>query len=196
MRSDLASLVRQRHGHFELESGHHGDLWLDLEALCSNPKAVRPLAAELAKRLRPYRAEVICGPLVEGAFVGLMVADELGLELVYAAPEASSNPSALFPVSYRIPAALRLLEGRRVAIVNDVINAGSAVRGSLDNLAACGAYAVVIGTLLSLGSRPSELAKEYSVPLESLDTEANLVWTPSECPLCAAGNPVTRFPGR
>lgn len=196
MRSVLANLLGQRRGHFELESGHHGDLWLYLEALCSSPRAVRPLAAELAERLRPYKAEVICGPLVEGAFVGLLVAEELGLEFIYAAPEAAVESSALFPVSYRIPATLRRLEGRRVAVVNDVINAGSAVRSTLNDLAASGADTVAIGTLLSLGLRPSELAAEYSLSLESLDTEPNVVWTPSECPLCAAGRPVTRFPGR
>src|SRR5437870_1450343 len=33
MNDDLLSSVRARRGHFELESGHHSDFWLDLETL-------------------------------------------------------------------------------------------------------------------------------------------------------------------
>ena len=52
-----------RRGHFLLESGHHGDLWLDLELLCLRPDRVRPFANELAARLEKYGAEVVCDPL-------------------------------------------------------------------------------------------------------------------------------------
>ena len=74
MREDLGAILRQRRGHFELESGHLGDLWLDLESLCHRPKLVTPLADELAERLAPHQPEVICGPVAESAFVGMLVA--------------------------------------------------------------------------------------------------------------------------
>ena len=83
MRPDLQNLLKARRGHFELESGHHGELWLDLESLCRKPDVVRQLASELAHRLSQYRPEVVCGPLVEGAFVGLLVAQEMNVEFVY-----------------------------------------------------------------------------------------------------------------
>ena len=196
MRSDLAALLRQRRGHFELESGHHGSLWLDLESLCSRPAAVRPLAVELAERLRPYDVEIVCGPLVEGAFVGLLVAEELDAEFVYAEREPGRGATTLFPVSYRIPQPRRSLRNRRAAIANDVINAGSAVRGALKDLQCCRAEVVAIGALLSLGSGPALLAREASVPLETLDALPNSVWDPSDCPLCASGAPLTPFPGQ
>ena len=69
-----------------LESGHHGDLWLDLELLCLQPERIRPLTNELAARLTKYGTEVVCGPLVEGAFLALMVAAELRLPFTYSAP--------------------------------------------------------------------------------------------------------------
>ena len=196
MRSDLARMLRRRRGHFELESGHHGDLWLDLESLCLRPSAVRVFAVELAERLRPHDVEIVCGPLVEGAFVGLLIAEELDAEFVCADREPDFNASTLFPVSYRIPEVLRNLGNRRVAIVNDVINAGSAVRGALKDLETCGAEVVAIGALLTLGSRPAKLAQEASVALETLDAEPNSVWVPAKCPLCASGVPLTGFPGR
>src|SRR5262245_33475515 len=47
----VGRLLARRTGHFRLESGHHGDLWLDLERLCLRPEPVQRLAAALAKRL-------------------------------------------------------------------------------------------------------------------------------------------------
>src|SRR5579872_7211313 len=90
-----------RMGHFLLESGHHGELWLDLELLCLKPELVRPAAVELAAQLKELDAECVCGPLVEGAFVGLMVAEELAIEFTY------SERITGFPFRYRLPNALR-----------------------------------------------------------------------------------------
>jgi len=193
MRDDLTKLLRERRGHFELESGHHGDLWLDLESLWMTPSAVRPLATELAERLKRYEPEVICGPLVEGAFVSLLVADALDVEFVYAERQPEREVSSLYPTKYRIPETLRNLENRRVAIANDVINAGSAVRGTLIDLETCGARVVAIGALLTLGSHAAELAENAALPLETLETQANSLWSPNECPLCAAGVPLSHF---
>ena len=187
MREDLANLLQERRGHFEFESGHHGNRWFDLEALCRNPRAVTALAVELADRLTQYQADIICGPLVEGAFVGLLVASEIGAEFVYTEPQADPGAQGLFPVRYRLPSALRIVTGRRVAIVNDVINAGSAVRGTLADLIGCSAEVVAIGTLLALGPSPAALAQEASIPLEALASEPNMLWTPEACPLCASG---------
>ena len=194
MREDVASLLKARRGHFELESGHHGDLWLDLESLCRTPRAVRPLAAELAQRLSPYRASIVCGPLVEGAFVGLLVAAEMDAEFVYTERRLHREAGGLFPVSYHLPAELRNLAGCRVAIVNDVINAGSAVRGTLVDLARCSAEVVAIGTLVSLGATPAKLAEEASVPLEALAEDINTIWAPDACALCARGEPLVPHP--
>jgi orotate phosphoribosyltransferase len=195
LRADLTNLLKIRRGHFELESGHHGDVWLDLESLCRRPRAVRSLAAELAQRLATYKPDIICGPLVEGAFVGLLVADDLDAEFIYTEPRRDSDaPAGLFRVRYDLPAGLRQIQGRRVAIVNDVINAGSAVLGTLDALAESSAEMVAIGALLTLGSSPAELAGEASLPLETLASEPSNLWTPETCPLCREGLPLISHP--
>lgn len=36
MEENVLNLVRGRRGHFRLESGHHGDVWFQLETLCLN----------------------------------------------------------------------------------------------------------------------------------------------------------------
>ena len=196
MSLDPIPLLRARTGHFALESGHHGQLWLDLEALFLQPARVARFAAQLAARLTRYRVTAVCGPLVEGAFVGLFVAAELRLPFAYAerlAAPIDGPADALFPVKYRLPPVLREeVRGRRVAIVNDVINAGSAVRGTLADLRACGAEPVVLASLLVLGPSAGELAATEKVALETLASRPNPIWAPGECPLCAQGVPLDR----
>lgn len=191
MQQEVLDLVAARQGHFRLESGHHGDLWLDLELLCVRPGPVGRLTAILAERLSRRPIDAVCGPLVEGAFVALMVASELGVEFSYTERHVRPQGASLYPVEYRLPQALReRLRGQRVAIVNDVTNAGSAVRGTLAALQACGARPVVIGSLLVLGSMAAEFAATQRLPLETLATLTNRVWAPEDCPLCAARMPL------
>ncbi|MDZ4287234.1 MAG: hypothetical protein U0984_04710 [Prosthecobacter sp.] len=191
MQEPLASLFAARSGHFRFESGHHGDLWLDLELLYLHPRRIRPLAIELAGRLAPYDIEVVCGPLVEGAFVALTVADELNVAFTYS--ERFDNPQhdGLYSVEYRLPPVLRdQVRGKRVAIVNDVINAGSAVRGTYADLLACGAQPVVVAALLVLGTSASTFAADHGLALEGLTDHPNALWLPQDCPLCAEGVPL------
>ncbi|MFI5179656.1 MAG: orotate phosphoribosyltransferase [Vicinamibacterales bacterium] len=183
--------VRARSGHFRLESGHHGDFWMDLETLCRRPRQLRPWADQIAARLARHDVDAVCGPLVEGAYVALMVAAELDCDFTYA--ERFLNPQAdgLFPVEYRLPNALHdVVRGKRVAIVNDVISAGSAVRGAFGDLQSLGATVVAIGALLVLGDPIRDFARERGVPIETLVQHPYNMWTPEHCPLCAAGTPL------
>ena len=188
MKEHLLSLVRERQGHFLLESGHHGDLWYQLETLCLHSREIRPFSARLAAQLLQYKVEVVCGPLVEGAFIALLVSLELGCEFAYAERFADTTREGLFPVEYRLPRALQpVVRGKRVAIVNDVISAGSAVRGTFSDLQALGASVVALGALLALGDAIGKFTAEHHVALELLERMPNNLWMPSECPLCAAG---------
>ena len=186
-----------RIGHFKLESGHHSDLWLDLQRLCARPEFIRPRAVDIARRLVRYDVEVVCGPLVEGAFVALLAASELGATFCYTEPYTAQDGAAdsLFRVKYRLPAIVRpLVEGKRVAIVNDVIGAGSAVLGTFDDLTACGAQIVAIGTLAVMGTSAGAIAERHQVALESLASFPATIWTPDQCPLCSSGVPLEATP--
>ena len=191
MQDDIARLLPARKGHFRLESGHHGDMWLDLELLCLRPEPVRRLAVEIAGRLAAHKVEAVCGPLIEGAFVALMVASELGVPFTYAERFADLHAEALYSVQYRLPRSLRdVVRGRRVAIVNDVINAGSAIRGTSADLKACGAEPVAVAALAVLGQAAARFATDQELALEAIAFLPNDVWIPSECPLCERGVPL------
>jgi orotate phosphoribosyltransferase len=191
MSKELLKLLHARKGHFKLESGHHGNLWLDLDRLFLRPGDVRRFAIEMANRLSGYKAAAVCGPLVGGALIAQMIAAELDLEFYYTERFVFPQRDTLYPVEYRIPNGLRqMAHGKDIAIVDDAINAGSAVRATLAELRACGARPVVIGALLILGSATPAFFADQQLPVESLARLPSGLWTPSECPLCASQTPL------
>jgi orotate phosphoribosyltransferase len=191
MPQELLNLLAARKGHFRLESGHHGDLWLDLDRLFLRPTHVRRFVIELANQLSQYHVEAVCGPLVGGALVAQMIASELDVEFYYTERFVLPRRGALYPVEYRIPNGLRkIVGGKNIVIVDDVINAGSAVRGTFAALQSCGANPVVIAALLVLGSSAPRFFADQNVPLESVACLPSGLWLPSECPLCASQMPL------
>jgi orotate phosphoribosyltransferase len=191
MQQEVMELLSGRQGHFLLESGHHGDFWLDLETLCLEPQRAQALAARLIAPLSALQLDAVCGPLVEGAFIAILVALQLDTQFVYSERFVRPTADGLFPAGYRVPAPLRAgLRGKRVAIVNDVTNAGSAVIGTFADLEECGANVVAISTLLVLGSAAGKFAASKNVPLHTIATLPNNLWTASDCPLCKSGIPL------
>jgi orotate phosphoribosyltransferase len=189
----LLELLEGRPGHFQLESGHHGELWLDLDAFLLRPALLSPYADVLARRLaETVEFEGVCGPLLGGAVIASAVAATLDRELYVAEPAPSAAPQGeLFRARYTVPPPLRpRLAGRRVAVVDDVVNAGSATRATVADLRAAGATVVVIGAMVVLGDRASEYAEQEGVPLLAVEALPNRIWAPDTCPLCAAGDPL------
>ena len=82
------------------------------------------------------------------------------------------------------------LPSKRVAVVDDVINAGSAVRATIRDIRKGGAEVVGIGALLLLGSPAHEYADEQHLPLVYAGSLPNQIWTPDDCLMCAAGLPL------
>ncbi len=191
MPPELLSLISARNGHFRLESGHHGNLWLELDPLFLRPSRLMPFVRELATRLAPYNIDAVCGPLTGGAFLAQALASTMEIEFYHTERLVSTEREGLYPVQYRIPRGLRkTARGKKIAIVDDVINAGSAVRGTLAEVQVYGANPVAIGALLVLGSTAASFFAEQNIPVECLAHLPSGIWAPSECPLCAAQTPL------
>ena len=187
MQDDLNALLAARRGHFQLESGHHADMWLDLDTLFVHPQRLKPIAQQLALQLAKHDIEAVCGPVVGGAYVAQMIALELDLEFFHADRLVGAKPGGGLDVQYKIPNRTRgWLGGKRVAIVDDVISTGSAARATYTDLNACGAKPVALGALLVLGFAAPTLAKSANMALESIAQLPSHYWTASDCPLCAA----------
>jgi orotate phosphoribosyltransferase len=230
---DVLALMSGRTGHFPLESGHHGELWLELDALFWEPAPLEPLAGRLAELIRPHGPDVVCGPLVGGAFLAQLVATRLGVRFCHTErvggiprgrrarseerttehrtsgtpPPETREPAGaerrqsdavrvstgdgLYAATYRLPDAVASrLADLRVAIVDDVVNAGSAVRATIAALTQAGARPVALSALLALGTTPARVAASVGLPLEAVATRENEIWEPERCPRCARGEPL------
>lgn len=174
-------------GHYRYESGDHGDTWLALDLLFANPRRLQRAAARLAEKLVPYAPDLICGPLIGGALVGQWVAYELDAAFVYAEPQTTSDSA---DVSYTVPVGLRrLVSGKRVIVVDDAINAGSAVRACAREIEELGGRVVAVAGLLV--RTPGGLDQRANLPpVEYLVGVPWSIWPPADCPLCRAGVPL------
>jgi orotate phosphoribosyltransferase len=189
--SAFGQLVRPRRGHFRLESGHHSGLWLDLDALFADWRRVEPLVTDLSRTLSTLAVVAVCGPLTGGAFLAQLVARALGVEFWYTERELPAEPNGMYGVRYRLPPVLAdRVSGKRCAVVDDVMSAGSALRGTFSELESFGATPVAVGALVTLGSAGGDFFAKRGVPVLSVVRQDYDLWLPAECPLCAAGVPV------
>jgi orotate phosphoribosyltransferase len=183
--SEVIRLARPRSGHFDLGTGYHGDLWLDLDSLLLRPSLLRPYVGRLAQRLREHSVDVVCGPLEGGAFLAYAVADQLGVAFLagYRAPGQA--------IGYRLPQVPGGIGGWRVAVVDDAINAGTAVTACLEEARGRGAVPVAVAAVLSLGQASTTIPAGPNVPFYAAATILSRAWPAGRCPLCASGTPFT-----
>lgn len=182
-----AALADPQPGHFDLGTGYHGDLWLDLDALFLRPALLRPHIRWLAEQLGAHRIDAVCGPLEGGAFLAQAVADMLEAAFLPAYRDSGKRFA-----SYHLAKVTGGISGWRVAITDDAVNAGTAVRACAAELRGEAAEPVAVGALLALGSAASAVTRELSVPFYPVETMSSQAWPATECPLCAGGTPVTR----
>jgi orotate phosphoribosyltransferase len=188
MQAELLALLDGRRGHFQMESGYHSDAWFELDRLFDRRERLTPFVGELAARLTQHGIEAICGPMTGGAKLAEMIGAEVGVPAFGAERIALPDTGGLFPIKYQLSTVARArVRGRRVAIVDDAISAGSAVRGTLADLVECGARPVAIGALIIFGDAADKFAREHALALEAVARTSFAMWKPGECPLCQAG---------
>jgi orotate phosphoribosyltransferase len=145
-------------------------LWLDLDALFAHPRRLRPYVTALADLLPP--GDLVCGPLTGGAFLAQSVADALDTDFAWTEGRTLTGDVA----------------DRRVAIVDDAINAGSAVAAAAEAVAAAGGQVIAVAAFLTLGAAPATIA---GVPVQSLAAVPSHLWPAATCPSCSAGAPLS-----
>ncbi len=175
----VVELVRARRGHFDLGTGYHGDVWLDLDALFLRPALLQPHIDSLAEQLREHQPEAVCGPAEGGAFLALALATRLGVAFL---PGYRDGPAG-----YRVPSVPGGIGGWRVALADDAVNAGTAIRACATKLQSSGATPVAVAALLALGPAEATVRDAMGLPLQAAATLNSQAWPAATCPLCASG---------
>jgi adenine/guanine phosphoribosyltransferase-like PRPP-binding protein len=148
-----------------LADGQHG-----LASLIINQASfavVDAIAADLAAKLAPFRPEIVVGLPTLGLTLASAVAQKLGHARY--APLGTSRKfwyreELSIPLTsittpdqakrlYLDPRLLPLIEGRRVALVDDVISSGASISAAIALMAICGVEPAVLGAAMLQSER-------------------------------------------
>jgi orotate phosphoribosyltransferase len=179
--------------HFVYISGDHGSGWIDKDAIYPHTERVERLCRETADMVRGWGAEVVCGPASGGLIVAQWTAHELGVLAAF----AEHDPTAAAGESLRGRFVLRrgydqVVSGKRVLVVDDIVNTGWSLRQTAEAVRGAGGDVVGAACLVSRGNVDAAglgvggfaYLLEYRIP----------AWPAAECPLCRAGVPInTRY---
>ena len=173
--------------HIVYTSGKHGAAYVNKDAVYPHTARIAELCRFLADGATPYRPEIVCGPAMGGIILAQWSGHHLGIPAVYAekAPEGGM--------------ALRrgydgLVAGRRVLVVEDILNTGGSVRDAVAAVRNAGGEVVAVGALVNRGG---VTAADVGAPaLYALLDVALDAWDAAACPLCRDGVPVNTDVGK
>ncbi|HWP64853.1 MAG TPA: phosphoribosyltransferase family protein [Candidatus Limnocylindria bacterium] len=176
-----------RDSHVVYTSGRHGSAYVNKDAVYPHTERVRELCALMAEPARPLGAEVVCGPAMGGIILAQWTGHHLGLPAVYAekAPEGGMALRRGYDA---------LVRGRRVLVVEDVVNTGGSLADTIRAVRAAGG---VVAGATALCNRGGVTAADLDIPVLHALLELSLdSWTAEECPLCRRGVPVNTQVGK
>lgn len=190
-----SSEVLMLNGHFDYGNGYHGRAYVNAHQLFRHPSTIWRFAQDLIDLLPSdlvQRTEVVAGPVTGGALLAHTIAGLLDSRRSLTHP-----PCSFAPFNYDRADGLTLrafyrhgLNGRRVLLADDVRNTG-------ETFARCaGLVREAGGTVLATVEiyDRQESVVDVGVPNIALaEYKAPENFKASECPMCKAGEPITRF---
>ena len=186
--------VLMRNGHFDYGNGFHGRVYLNPHQLFRYPSTIWRLAQDLLDLLPSdflEQTEIVAGPVTGGALLAHTIAGLLDGRRALTHPACSFAPFTHVDDGFVLRGFYaRQMAGRRVVLADDVRNTGKTFERCAQLVRSAGGH--VIGTIeicdrleaiVDLGV-PNFALAEYPAPQNYLA---------ADCPMCAAGEPVTAF---
>lgn len=173
--------------HIVYTSGRHGSAYVNKDAVYPDTARVSELCRLLADATRDAGAEVVCGPAMGGIILAQWTGHHLDRPAVYA--EKAPQGGMALRRGYD-----RLVAGRRVLVVEDVLNTGGSLRDTVEAVVAAGGQVVAAAALCNRGGvRAADVGVPRLVALVEMPLES---WPEDACPLCRRGMPVDTDVGK
>ena len=171
-------------GHFRLTSGLHSPEYLQSAIVLCWPQHAETLGRELASRilalLKEKNIALVIAPALGGLIIGHEVARALGVPFVFTERDADRKMS--------LRRGFTLKPGDRVVVVEDVITTGGSTKEVIDIVRAAGAIPVAAGSIIDRSGG----AVDLGIPRAALETLSVLAYSPEDCPMCKAGQPIIK----
>ncbi len=165
-------------GHFRLSSGLHSRHYIQCALVLQYPRIAMHLGARLAEAFAGEPIETVIAPAIGGIIVAHEVARHLEVRAIFAEREAGR---------FVLRRGFAIAPSERVLVVEDVITTGRSTREVIELVRDAGGQVVGVGALVDR----SGTALYFGVPLRTLLQLEWPTYPPDECPLCAAGVPMT-----
>ena len=167
------------HGHFQLSSGRHSDLFVQKFRVLEHPRLAQRFGGSIADAFGS-EFDVVASPAVGAIVLGFATALAADARMIFAEREGGEM---------RFRRGFELEPRARTLIVEDVITTGGSAAEIVELVRTAGAEPVGVGVLIDRGdpARP----QSFGVPVRSLLKLEMESWDPAECPLCAEGRPLT-----
>jgi orotate phosphoribosyltransferase len=166
-------------GHFKLSSGLHSSGYLQSALVLQHPAHAEVLGRALGARLGGLGANVVLSPAMGGLIIGHEVGRTLGVRAIF-----TERQDGLMTLRR----GFSLGDTDRVVVIEDVVTTGLSTRETIAAVVATGATVVGAGSIIDRSSGVADLG----VPFQALATLAIPTHQPEACPMCAAGQPVTK----
>ena len=173
--------------HVVYTSGRHGTAYVNKDAVYPHPEHVSTLCRMLADAAAADRPEVVCGPAFGGIILSQWTAHHLGALAVYA--EKLPGGGLALRRGYD-----RVVAGRRVLVVEDIVTTGGSVRQTVAAVRAAGGQVTMVTALCNRGG---VTAADLGIPAFSALVTLSLdSWEAASCPLCRDGVTVNTDVGK
>jgi orotate phosphoribosyltransferase len=183
--------------HFVYVNGYHGDGWIAKDVIFPDTRHGSELCGLLAEAVGDRQFDLVCGPATGGLIVSQWTAHHLGLPSVFAehGKEQGYDPAAADAKGgpLRPPFVLKrhydeAVRGKRVLVVDDVVNTGESLAETTDAVREAGGEVVTVGALATRGNAdPSDVGSDDFVYLVEVDIPS---WPAEDCDLCRKGVPI------
>jgi orotate phosphoribosyltransferase len=168
-----------KEGHFLLASGLHSPVYWEKFRILQHPHLTEKLCRLIARHFKPHKIDVVAGPTTGGIILAFETARQLGTRGIFAEKEGGIR---VFRRDFEIA------PGERVLAVDDILTTGSSLTETIDAVDRLGGTVVGIGVLVDR----SEKDLDFNLPIFSCLRAPTTVYSPEECPLCAAQIPLVK----
>ena len=174
-------------GHFRLSSGLHSAGYLQSALVLRHPSHAEAMGKLLAEMLTEpggilnHRGiDFVISPALGGLIIGHEVARALGVPFLFTERDADRKMS--------LRRGFEIHPGQRAVVIEDVITTGGSTREVIEILRGCGAEPVAAGSIIDRSGGTVDLG----IPRVALETLTVESFPADACPMCRAGEPVTK----
>ena len=173
----MAGAIKE--GHFLLASGLHSPVYWKKFRILQHPHFTEKLCRLIAQHFKGQKIDVVAGPTTGGIILAFETARQLGARSIFAEKEGEVR---IFRRDFEIA------PGEHILIVDDILTTGSSLRETISAVAKLRGIAIGIGVLVDR----SEENLDFNLPFFSCLRAPTTVYSPQECPLCAAHIPLVK----